>query len=153
MNSNVAEHVELKIRPPGHREGALRRSVFSLAQKPPFQFVDHIISLDNDKIVAEFCGGLLPHHFIADRNVEGYVILEFAAQASGILIADRKRGGRGVISSFRDVTMKDLAGATYPIMVESRIIECRSPMYSFEFSIFAQTVNIASGIINIFTGE
>jgi hypothetical protein len=123
-----------------------------LAQTVPFRFVDRVLYLDEQRVITELYGRDQPLKFVAGTDVDTYVMLEYAAQSSGLILRAQKQGQRGVIASFQQVERTSLHQVQFPIRLESRLVEARKPMYSFEFAVFASEELIVQGAISIFIG-
>ena len=61
-----------------------------LSQQAPFRYVDRIISISDESVEAELTASILPDRFVATAVVDTYVMLEFAAQASGLILSKKK---------------------------------------------------------------
>lgn len=123
-----------------------------LAQTAPFRFVDKVLYLDETQVITELYGSDNPYKFADASQVETYVMLEYAAQSSGLILRDKKRGQRGVIASFQQVERKSYQQVRFPVRLESRLVEERRPVYSFEFGVFAGDELMVQGTISIFIG-
>jgi 3-hydroxyacyl-[acyl-carrier-protein] dehydratase len=95
-----------------------------LPQQEPFRFVDEILEVDEDHIVAQYCfrpdAGFYRGHFPGDPITPGVILLESLAQvgvvALGIYIYALQYGREGVrrrIALFTDANI-DFAGIVKP---------------------------------------
>ncbi len=122
-----------------------------LAQAVPFRFVDRVCFLDDSRAVTELQAHGRPHRFVDVEQLGTYAILEFAAQSSGLILRSRKQaGGRGVIASFRGVERKKYAKLEFPLRLESRIVEERSPLFEFSFEVHEGSQLVFVGNVGIF---
>jgi predicted hotdog family 3-hydroxylacyl-ACP dehydratase len=135
-------------------ENAFERYIEELAQKPPFRFVDRIVHLDESSVVTELHGWEMPGRFADAQQVEMYVVLELAAQSSGLVLRDRKKAGaRGVIASFRDVERTADRELTYPLRLASRLVDERWTMFGFDFEVYSGEGLAMVGNVGIFIGR
>jgi len=123
-----------------------------LAQAAPFKFIDRVVWMSDDKVVTELNSGGLPNRFTQQNYVDTYVMLEYVAQSSGLLLRDKKDQKRGVIASFKKVERLVFSEAAFPIRLESILVEQRAPMYTFDFQVFADDQVIVRGTTSIFIG-
>ncbi len=124
----------------------------SLAQAAPFQFVDRVVWMSKDKVITELNSGGLPNRFTQQNYVDTYVMLEYVAQSSGLLLKEKKDQQRGVIASFKNVERLVFTETAFPIRLESTLVEERAPMYTFYFQVFADDQVIVRGTTRIFIG-
>ena len=108
--------------------------------------------MSDDKVVTELNSGGLPNRFTQQNYVDTYVMLEYVAQSSGLLLRDKKDQKRGVIASFKKVERLVFSEAAFPIRLESILVEQRAPMYTFDFQVFADDQVIVRGTTSIFIG-
>jgi len=123
-----------------------------LAQAVPFRFVDRVVSISNNQIVTELNAGGLPFKFTQEAHADTYVLLEYAAQSSGMLLRDKKEKQRGVIASFKKVERFVYEPVSFPIRLESELVEQRHPMYTFDFQTFSNNELIVRGTTSIYIG-
>lgn len=130
------------------------RCIDGLAQTAPFRFVDRVLFLDETRVEAELHGRGLPDRFAEQDQADLYVILEFAAQSSGLVLRGRKnKGARGVIASFRGVENKATGPIRFPLRIESRLVDERWSMYEFDFRVHTDSELTVTGNIGIFIGR
>jgi hypothetical protein len=123
-----------------------------LAQHMPFRFVDRVLTLSPTHIVTELQQGQLSFKFIQGDEIDTYVMLEYAAQSSGMLLRDKKEKQRGVIASFNKVERFVYTPVAFPIRLESTLMEQRHPMYTFDFKVLSNDELIVKGTTSIFIG-
>ena len=132
-------------------EGASDSYIEGLAQTVPFRFVDRVSFLDESRAVTELRSDIMPSRFADPQSVDTYVILEFAAQSSGLILRGRKQqGGRGVIASLSGVEHKKCGKVDFPLRLESRLVEERSPLFQFTFQVHAGSQLVFIGNVGIF---
>ena len=126
--------------------------VNGLAQTVPFRFVDRVLWMSENKITTELHQGGLPNRFTQKDQVDTYVMLEYVAQSSGLLLKDKKEQQRGVIASFNNVERMVFEDVDFPIRLESVLVEERAPIYTFDFKVFSDSHLIVRGTTSIFIG-
>lgn len=127
--------------------------VASLAQHPPFRMVDRIVTMNECTVTTALEAITSTPRFVHTSRINTYVMLEMAAQTSGLLISHAKKKGRGVISSFEDIKRHVYKDVQYPIQLCSKIVGERPPFYTFEFQVKSNETLVLTGIVTIFVGE
>jgi len=120
-----------------------------LSQQAPFRYVDRIISISDESVEAELTASILPDRFVATAVVDTYVMLEFAAQASGLILS-KKKNQRGLVSSFNNIERVLFNEIHFPISIRSSLISARAPFYIFRFGIYVNNTLVFKGEVSIF---
>lgn len=134
-------------------EAESARLIDGLAQAVPFRFVDRVCYLGAARVVTELHERGMPLRFEDVGGGDTYMVLEYAAQSSGLILRNRKKpGSRSLIASFRGVQRKTLGPLRWPLRLESRLVGESWTLFEFDFEVYGGAELALVGSIGIVIG-